>query len=138
MFHLRLIKARSYTGHGLSATKKNPDIYTEDKATADALAASGYFQLVEGNGELSSEPSPESQQPVAGHLTRAQLEDMKTEQLKQLAQDMGINVAGFRKKADYVEAIIATEVTADPESGENGNEVDYGEGSPTMAELQQQ
>ena len=40
MYHLRLIKALSYTGL-VSATQKNPDTFTEDKAIADDAVASG-------------------------------------------------------------------------------------------------
>ena len=51
---------------------------------------------------------------------------------------MGVDTTGFKKKADYVEAIIAVGVIPGPETDEDGNEVDYGEGSPTMVELQEQ
>ncbi len=54
MYHLRLVKALSYTGYGLSATKKKPDVFTEDGDIAEALADTGYFQLMEGAGELHS------------------------------------------------------------------------------------
>lgn len=54
MYHLRLVKALSYTGYGLSATKKKPDVFTEDGNIAEALVDTGYFQLIEGNGELHS------------------------------------------------------------------------------------
>lgn len=54
MYHLRLVKALSYTGYGFSVTKKKPDVHTEDSSVAEALAATGYFQLIEGIGELHS------------------------------------------------------------------------------------
>lgn len=57
MFHLRLIKGLSYFGI-VSATKKNPDVYTDDKATADKAVASGYFVLVSApiTEEVTAEP----------------------------------------------------------------------------------
>lgn len=131
MYHLRLIKALSYTGL-VSATQKNPDTFTEDKAIADGAVASGYFTLIEDEAE-------EEQQEAKYHLNKAQLDEMKFDDLKKLAADMGIDITGIKKKADLVDAIAAVEV----EPGElvdDENEVDYGEdaGSPTMIELQEQ
>lgn len=45
-YHLRLCKSLSYKGV-VSATKKQPDVFVEDKATAEAAVATGYFTLVE-------------------------------------------------------------------------------------------
>lgn len=131
MYHLRLIKALSYTGL-VSATQKNPDTFTEDKAIADGAVASGYFTLIKDEAE-------EEQQEAKYHLNKAQLDEMKFDDLKKLAADMGIDITGIKKKADLVDAIAAVEV----EPGElvdDENEVDYGEdaGSPTMIELQEQ
>lgn len=131
MYHLRLIKALSYTGL-VSATQKNPDTFTEDKAIADGAVASGYFTLIKDEAE-------EEQQEAKYHLNKAQLDEMKFDDLKKLAADMGIGITGIKKKADLVDAIAAVEV----EPGEpvvDENEVDYGEdaGSQTMIELQEQ
>ena len=130
MYHLRLVKALSYTGV-VEATKKKPDVYVEDKATADAAVATGYFKLL---GSAEGEPEPAAQ---TGHLDRGQLEDMKLNNLKKLASEIGIDIAGFKKKADYVDAISAADVIPGEEAGED-NEVDYGEGSITMIDLQEQ
>ena len=55
-YHLKLKKAMSY--HGIvCATRKNPDVYTEDKKVADAAVATGYFVLVE-DAETGSPASP--------------------------------------------------------------------------------
>lgn len=124
MYHLRLCKALSYTGV-VSATREEPDVFTKDKAIADKAVASGYFELV---NEDEEQPNT-----VKGHLDKAQLEDMKMDDLRSLAEDMGIDTSGFKKKAELVEAIAAEEVEA---PAEDENEVDYGEGSPTMIELQ--
>lgn len=131
MYHLRLIKALSYTGL-VSATQKNPDTSTEDKAIADDAVASGYFTLIEDEAE-------EEQQEAKYHLDKAQLDEMKFDDLKKLAVDMGIDITGIKKKADLVDAIAAVEVEPG-EPADDENEVDYGEdaGSPTMIELQEQ
>ena len=127
MYHLRLIKALSYTGL-VSATQKNPDTFTEDKAIADGAVASGYFTLIK-----------DEEQEAKYHLNKAQLDEMKFDDLKKLAADMGIDITGIKKKADLVDAIAAVEVEPG-EPVDDENEVDYGEdaGSPTMIELQEQ
>ena len=54
---------------------------------------------------------------------------MKFDDLKRLAEDMGIDTKGLKKKAELVEAISAVEVIP----GEEENEVDYGEDEPEQA-----
>lgn len=120
-YHLKLIKSLSYSGI-VNATKKNPDVYVDDKATADAAVATGYFELVE---ETSEEKQDNSQ--TTGHLDEATLLTYKLEQLKTLATDMGIDTTGLKTKADYAAVIAAVEVTPEPETDENSNEADYGE-----------
>lgn len=51
-------------------------------------------------------------QEVTGHLAKSQLEEMTIQQLQNLAGDLGIDVTGCKKKAEYVDAIAAAEVTA--------------------------
>lgn len=124
MYHLRLCKALSYTGV-VSATRKEPDVFTEDKAIADKALASGYFRLVEDDGRQTA--------TVKGHLSKEQLEGMRVSDLKKLAEDMGIDTSGIEKKVELVEAIAAEEVEA---PAEEENEVDYeGLSSMTKAEL---
>lgn len=45
MYRVKLIKGISYDGI-ISATIANPVVEVEDKATADAAIATGYFELV--------------------------------------------------------------------------------------------
>lgn len=130
-YHLKLIKALSYCGV-VTATRQHPDIFVEDKATADAAVATGYFKL------LAAEKTAEETPAQTAHLDPEQFEEMKVDDLKQLAADMGVDTKGFKKKADYVAAIAAVEVIPGPETDEEGNEADFGEGSPTMLDLQEQ
>ena len=102
MYHIRLAKALSYSGI-VSATKKNPDVFVEDKATADAAVATGYFVHVEERPSTA---------PITGHLDKGQLDSMKLADLKKLAEDMGIDTKGLKSKADFVAAIAAEEVEA--------------------------
>lgn len=134
MYHLRLTRALSYSGV-VEATQKKPDVYVEDQATADKAVATGYFQLIEGSGELFSDGAGEA----AGHLDEAALAKMKFDELKRLAADMGVDTKGLKSKDDYAKAIAAVKVQAGPdEGGEDENAVDYGEGSLTMQELQEE
>lgn len=67
MYHLRLNKALSYTG-AVSATRENPDVFTDDEATAVAAVASGYFDLIEVPTEPEAAPAPAeepTEEPVA-------------------------------------------------------------------------
>ena len=117
MYHLRLYKGRSYCGV-VSATKEKPDVFVEDKATAYAAVASGYFHLVaDDKGGADSGPA------ITGHLDREQLEDMKADDLNRLAKDMGIETKGL-KKGQIIDAIANEEITVDA-NGENLP--DYGE-----------
>lgn len=102
MYHIRLAKALSYSGI-VSATKKNPDVFVEDKATADAAVATGYFVHVEERPSTAH---------ITGHLDKGQLDSMKLADLKKLAEDMGIDTKGLKSKADLVAAIAAEEVEA--------------------------
>lgn len=51
-------------------------------------------------------------QEVTVHLAKNQLEEMTIQQLQNLAGDLGVDVTGCKKKADYVDAIAAAEVNA--------------------------
>lgn len=51
-------------------------------------------------------------QEVTGHLAKNQLKEMTIQQLQNLAGDLGVDVTGCKKKADYVDAIAAAEVNA--------------------------
>ena len=110
MYHLKLCKGRSYYGMGgaIKATQQQPDVFTEDEATADAAVASGFFKLV-GEVEAPSFPPPGE---VLGHLDPEQLETMTIPDLKKLAGEMGVDIKGLKDKAAIIAAIAAAEVSA--------------------------
>ena len=117
MYHLRLKKALSYNGI-VSATRKNPDVYTEDEATAQAAVVSGYFDLVEDT-QPASDHNADTGKMVKGHLDYDQLiKDFKLGELKDLAAKMEIDTTGLRNKDDYAKAISAVEVEAPAGYGE--------------------
>lgn len=111
MYHLRLKKALSYNGV-VSATRKNPDVYTEDEATAKAAVASGYFDLVEDT-QPAADHVADTGEMVKGHLDAEQLiKDCKLDELKDLAAKLEVDTTGLRTKEDYAKAIAAVEVEA--------------------------
>lgn len=131
MYHLKLVKALSFTGI-VTATKKNPDVFVEDKATADAAVATGYFKLIE---EAEEPPEGgEEKEPGEGGGDKEpgkKLEEMTVPELETFAAYKGVSLKGISKKAD-----IIAKLKAELGEAETENEVDYG--SPTMTELQAQ
>ena len=131
MYHLKLVKALSFTGI-VTATKKNPDVFVEDKATADAAVATGYFKLI----EEAEEPTEggEDKEPGEGGVDKEpgkKLEEMTVPELETFAAYNGISLKGISKKADIIAKLKEELGVAETE-----NEVDYG--SPTMTALQGQ
>ena len=92
MYHIKLCKALSYYG-AVQATKETPDVFVEDKEVANKLIESGYFKMV-GTDEKS-------------RYDREQLEAMKLDELKKLAEDMGIDISGLKKKSDFIYAVTS-------------------------------
>ena len=119
-YHLKLKKAMSYNGI-VCATRKNPDVYTEDKKVAEAAVATGYFDLVAY--EDNQPPTDVNTDMVKGHLDYDQLKKMGKDELKDLAEKLGVDATGLKTKEDYAKAIAAVECEA-PADGE-GTEVDF-------------
>lgn len=75
---------------------------------AEHFVSAGVAEYV--GGVIEADEADE--QEVTGHLAKSQLEEMTIQQLKNLAGDLGVDVTGCKKKADYVDAIAAAEVNA--------------------------
>lgn len=121
MYHLKLMKALSYSGI-VEATKQKPDVFIKDKATTDKIIATGYFTLIDYDGETPAEKTEEK-------LGKA-LEEMTISEMETFAAYKDVNLKGITKKADII-AKLKEELGEE----ETENEVDYG--SPTMTELQE-
>lgn len=119
-YHLKLTKGLSCCGV-VKATKKHPDVFVEEKETADAAVATGYFKLVE------EEPVEPPKDPEPGKT----LEEMTVSELETYAAYKDVSLKGIRGKENII-AKLKEELGADETEGE----VDYG--SPTMQELQEQ
>jgi hypothetical protein len=95
----------------------NDGAFECDDAQASRLVSLG---VAEYAGKVpaaapAAQPDAANQQDeetVTGHLDPEQLATMTNEQLKNLAGDLGIDVTGCKKKADYIDAIVAAEVEA--------------------------
>ena len=75
---------------------------------AERFVSAGVAEYVGGAIEVDEA----DEQEVTGHLAKSQLEEMTIQQLQNLAGDLGVDVTGCKKKADYVDAIAAAEVNA--------------------------
>lgn len=75
---------------------------------AEHFVSAGVAEYV--GGVIEADEADE--QEVTGHLAKSQLEEMTIQQLQNLARDLGVDVTGCKKKADYVDAIAAAEVNA--------------------------
>ncbi len=120
-YHLRLCKALSYCG-AVSATKDNPDVFVDDKATADAAAATGYFKLINDTDKTEDGKEVNTGQGKT-------LDEMNISELETFAAFKDISLKGITKKADII-AKLKSELGAEETEGE----IDYG--SPTVTELQ--
>lgn len=79
-----------------------------EDAQAEHFVSAGVAEYV--GGVIEADEADE--QEVTGHLAKSQLEEMTIQQLQNLAGDIGVDVTGCKKKADYVDAIAAAEVNA--------------------------
>lgn len=75
---------------------------------AERFVSAGVAEYVGGVIEADEADDQE----VTGHLAKSQLEEMTIQQLQNLAGDLGVDVTGCKKKAEYVDAIAAAQVTA--------------------------
>lgn len=111
---LKLIKASSYTGL-VKATKAQPIVEVDNAENAQALTATGYFEIFE-TCETDDKPVTEISTPDYEKLSA-----MTKSELADYAQSNGIDTAECKTKADILEVISIA----------NG-------GSPTMIDLQKQ
>lgn len=83
-------------------TKTHEDgSFEYDDAKAERLVGLGVAKYV----DIAAQEAPHT---MMGHLSRKQMETMTVEELKKLASD--IDIKRCKKKADFIEAIIAAPV----------------------------
>lgn len=128
MFHIRLIKARSYSGI-VSATREKPDVFVKDGTIANAAMATGFFEFVEGDGVLDT-TGEQGNEDETGEQGKT-LDEMNKSELETFAAYKDVDIKGAKTKAD----IIGKLKEALPPEELDGIIV-YG--SPTMTELQKE
>ena len=111
LYKLKLIRGRSYTGHGIKATTKSHFVETNDKNIADYLVKCKRFELVEVVGD--GEPNK------TDNIPDGELSDKWTvAQLRDYATANNIDLAGASLKPDILTKI---------KEAESENDVDFGE-----------
>lgn len=83
-----------------------------------AYATTKKPETTEDGGDQDPGETPDTQ---TGHLSAEDLEKWDFNDLRKLAADMGVKPEG-KKKADYIAAIVAAEVTAGDDEAENDGE----------------
>lgn len=113
MTHLKLTKALSYMGHGITVRKQEPDVFVEDEATVAALLATGYF--AEGDGTVAPPPA-------APTGTIEALDMMGVTKLRSYAKEMGLDLSWpSGTDADTIRADIKTALAkAEEDEGSDG------------------
>lgn len=108
--------------HALKTADDGP--FLCDAKQAERLVGLGVAAYVttkepdKNDGDQDPGASPDGQ---TGHLSAEDLEKMDFNDLRKLAADMGLKPEG-KKKADYIAAIAAAEVTAGDDDTEDGDE----------------
>lgn len=117
MYHIRLIKGMSYSG-AATATRRNPDVFTENEAEYTSAMKSGYFADLTGADEKagSGKENPgEEDVKEPGKENPGEedaFSDMNVDELKAYAEANGISLAGAKKKADILSVIRDAEAKA--------------------------
>lgn len=110
--------------HALKTPENGP--FDCDETQAARLVDMGVAEYVARQvADEDPAPQPDAQQqqePTTGHLDAEQLEELTVAKLKELAEDMGLDVSGCKKKADYIAAIVAVEVELGPEVDPDADE----------------
>ena len=128
MYNLRLIKGKSYLGI-VYATEKNPLVNVAEKAKADYLVESGYFELIgnsegcepetvpnnvdapEDSGELFEEDVDETEENSISEVM--ELQQKTKAELIDYATEKRIDIVGCKTKDDIFSKIVEAMANAD-------------------------
>lgn len=99
-------QASRLVGLGVAEYVGNAPAEPDDELGTDVDAPEAGAEMPVDD-EPEDEPAPTE---ASASLDKAQLEGMTIEQLKNLAGDIGADVSGCKKKADYIAAIIECEI----------------------------
>lgn len=125
MYHLRLIKGKSYWGI-VKASENSPDVYVPEKSQADRLLASGHYVMIGSSGDLGGDMPQDrcmdtdnaedeynmfedvygGEDAEDGIHPVTWMQDKTKAELIEYAEQNGIDVAGCRTKNDITDRII--------------------------------
>lgn len=119
MFHLKLIKGKSYLGI-VCASESRPDVYVPEKAQADQLLESGYFKLVDNDNQEKEREKTSAEETTedAGGMFEAgdedpgedsvitELQKKNKAELVAYAGQNGIDITGCKTRDDILTCII--------------------------------
>ncbi len=134
---IRITSGTVRTSQGLKTSKDKPFSLPpeEERRFIDRKVAARVYQEAplepvatppvapkgEGVDVNSSEEKPGAEgEETAANLDIDQLKSMKLDELKKLAEDMGIDTTGLRYKDDYAKAIAAVDVVIEPDLSVEG------------------
>ena len=111
------IEYKEANGTRYTLKTANDGAFECDDAQTARLVSLGVAEYAEKAPAAAPAAQPDAanqqdEENVTGHLDPEQLATMTNEQLKNLAGDLGVDVTGCKKKADYIDAIVAVEVEA--------------------------
>lgn len=137
MYHLRLIKGKSYWGV-VRATEKEPDVFVEGKKKAEHLVKTGYFQIIDDMAEqigklegteilkkdgIDAQNLPEDvgifedtegeEEAVKEKPIIMELQIMTKAELADYADKNGIDITGCKTKDDIFQKVIDAIARAD-------------------------
>lgn len=128
MFHLKLIKGKSYWGI-VCASESKPDVYVPEKAQADQLLKSGFFMLVDNPGkemekasakEMAVDTDEDTGEMFAGEDETSSEDSVITElqrkskaELVTYAEQNGIDITGCKTKDNIFQKVIEAIARAD-------------------------
>ena len=124
MYHLRLIKGKSYWGI-VKASEKEPDVFVPEKEKADRLVKTGFFTLVGEEAEQEVEQkNPDDMECTELFSDEAvdepqekpiimELQGMTKAELAEYADKKGIDITGCKTKDDIFQRVIDAIARAD-------------------------
>jgi hypothetical protein len=105
LIRLKLIKARSYSGF-VRATREKPIVEVELFDDAQALVASGYFEIITGQPSIAEADDDDMDDDVGDAVP--DYEDLSTKTKAELvayADENGIDIEGLKTKPEILKAI---------------------------------
>lgn len=96
------------------------ELTEEQEARLVGLKVAEYVTAADGE----SEQQENEQENDRWTLTPEQLKELKKDDLKKLAEDIGIDTKNLTTKVKLIEAITAVEVEPGPSEGDKGDEED--------------